>query len=53
MNNDELKDEILVCQDCGQEFLFVVGEQKFYKSKNLLPPKRCRACRELRKSKEV
>ena len=25
----------LVCQDCGKEFIFTVGEQEFYKEKGI------------------
>ena len=39
------KDKIIVCQDCGQEFAFTVGEQEFYESKGLVDPVRCMMCR--------
>ena len=33
-----MEDKTLVCQDCGAEFVFTVGEQEFYKEKeNSLP----------------
>ena len=38
------------CVDCGKDFPFEVGEIQFYKSKGLIEPKRCKACRALRKS---
>lgn len=28
-----MEDKTLVCQDCGAEFVFTVGEQEFYKEK--------------------
>jgi len=37
--------KLLTCVDCGGEFIFTEGEQKFYKDKLLVPPKRCPACR--------
>ena len=51
MNSDDLhlKDRFLTCCDCGKNFLFEVGEQKYYIDHNLILPKRCHACRALRK----
>ena len=47
--NEEVKvyeDIVLVCKDCGEEFTFTVGEQKFYEEKGFVnQPKCCRACR--------
>ena len=46
-----MEDKVIVCQDCGQEFVFTVGEQEFYKAKGFdNEPKRCKACREKRKA---
>ncbi|ABI67588.1 zinc-ribbon domain containing protein [Syntrophomonas wolfei] len=40
------QDKTLVCQDCGQEFVFTAGEQEFYSEKGFEnEPKRCRECR--------
>ena len=30
---EQLKDETIVCKDCGKEFVFTVGEQQFYAEK--------------------
>lgn len=30
-----MEDRTLVCQDCGEEFVFTVGEQEFYQEKVL------------------
>lgn len=38
------KEGLLKCLDCGVEF-FTEGEKKFYKSKGLNMPKRCKECR--------
>lgn len=35
----------LKCWECGNRFLFTVGEQKFYKHKGFVYPKRCPKCR--------
>ena len=52
--NEEVKvyeDIVLVCQDCGEDFTFTVGEQKFYEEKGFVnQPKCCRACRTKRKN---
>lgn len=43
------EDQIIKCVDCGDEFNFEAGEQKFYWQKGLATPKRCPACRRWRK----
>lgn len=37
-------DQELTCL-CGETFKFTEGEQEFFKTKGLLPPKRCANCR--------
>ena len=52
-NNEELltfRDKVLRCCDCGCSFLFRSGEQAYFHSKALSEPKRCAACRELRRT---
>ena len=49
MKNEEIQDKILVCLDCGNEFIFSKGEQCYFLSRELLPPKRCPACRKKRR----
>lgn len=45
------QDKPLVCKDCGQEFIFTVGEQEFYEQKGFQnEPLRCKDCRDLRKT---
>src|SRR2546426_9964690 len=45
-----VEDQRIKCVDCGEEFLFTVGEQAFYREKGLThAPTRCKRCRELRK----
>lgn len=46
------EDKYLVCQDCGNEFVFSASEQEFYAEKgfeNL--PGRCPPCRKARKQR--
>ena len=44
------QDETLICEDCGKEFIFTVGEQEFYAEKGLTnKPKRCADCRKVKK----
>lgn len=45
INKLELKDKTLICVDCGEEFIFSVGEQRYFISKGLSIPKRCSECR--------
>lgn len=42
-------DQTLSCVECGVQFEFSVGEQKFFAEKGYTPPKRCKGCREKRK----
>ncbi len=40
------EDKILICKDCGAQFVFTAGEQEFYAEKGFEnEPKRCKACR--------
>ena len=48
-----LEDEIITCCDCGEFFLWTVGEQAYYKSKKLSPPRRCKSCRDKRRASLV
>jgi len=46
----DFQDKVLVCRDCGKEFLFSAGEQAFYAEKGFQnEPTRCRNCRAARK----
>ncbi len=48
------EDRILVCRDCGNEFVFTAGEQEFYAQKGFLnDPVRCPACRRARKQARI
>lgn len=53
MTEGELQDITLTCADCGKPFIFSIGEQLFYYSKQLSPPKRCKACLADRKSRII
>ncbi len=49
----EKEDIKIVCKDCGEEFLFTVGEQEFYAEKGFdHQPVRCKACRDKRKAEK-
>ena len=48
-SGNELKDKTIVCLNCGQPFVFPVGEQIFFKKKNYNDPKRCKPCLEKRR----
>ena len=44
------EDRVLVCKDCGKEFVFTAGEQEFYAQNDFKnDPARCPACRKARK----
>ena len=45
------EDKVLVCRDCGAEFVFTAGEQQFYAEKGFQnEPQRCKACRDAKKA---
>lgn len=44
-----MSDMTLICKDCGNEFVFTEGEQKFYEEKGFTNPTRCQECRKARK----
>ncbi|MHB1654634.1 MAG: zinc-ribbon domain containing protein [Desulfitobacteriaceae bacterium] len=45
-----MQDKVIVCRDCGQEFVFTAREQEFYAEKGFQnEPGRCPACRQARK----
>ena len=49
--NEEFVDETLTCKECGNEFVFTAGEQRFYKEKGFMnKPKSCKACRDAKKN---
>ena len=43
-------DRTLTCSDCRQEFAFTASEQQFYADRQFTEPRRCPACRALRKA---
>ncbi|MBQ4634708.1 MAG: zinc-ribbon domain-containing protein [Bacilli bacterium] len=50
---EEKQDKVIVCKDCGKEFVFSVGEQEFYAEKGLTnEPVRCKECRQARKERQ-
>ena len=47
----EKQDITIICKDCGEEFLFTVGEQNFFEEKGLTnQPVRCKECRDKKKA---
>ena len=45
------EDKVLVCKECGQEFVFTAGEQAFYAERGFQnEPQRCKPCRDARKN---
>lgn len=47
---NEKQDKIIVCKDCGKEFILTIGEQNFYEEKGFAEPTRCKECRNKRKT---
>lgn len=47
-----MADKTLYCKDCGVDFVFTIGEQKFYADKGFTnEPVRCPACRKVNKQR--
>lgn len=46
------EDKEIVCRDCGNIFIFTVGEQEFYEEKEFNEPVRCYECRQARKQQQ-
>ena len=45
------EDKVLVCRDCGNEFIFTAGEQEFYATQGFKnEPLSCKECRIARKN---
>jgi len=49
----DFEDKFIPCCDCGDEFLWSAGEQAFYHAMSLLTPRRCKPCRQIRKSRPI
>jgi hypothetical protein len=43
-------DNDIVCVDCSTVFLFTEGEQRFYAERGFQTPKRCPACRAVKRA---
>lgn len=51
--NSMYTDKVLICKDCGREFIFTAGEQAFYAEKGFQnEPVRCKECRDKRKAQK-
>lgn len=45
------EDKVLICEECGKEFIWTAGEQEFYAERGFVnQPKRCKECRAARKA---
>jgi len=49
--SENKKDIELTCieSSCGNTFIFTIGEQEYFASRGLYPPRRCPTCRLKRK----
>ena len=48
-----MSDIEITCQDCQTPFQFAEAEQDFYREKGFANPKRCKACRQVRKDQKA
>lgn len=50
----EFVDRLLICADCGGEFIFTAGEQLFFLDKQFKnDPKRCKPCKSRRSAQQA
>ena len=42
----------LTCSDCGQDFTFTAADQAFFQERGYSTPKRCKPCRQAKKSEQ-
>jgi hypothetical protein len=47
-----MSDQTIQCSDCGDDFLFSERDQAFFTQQGYTPPKRCKACRAVRKANQ-
>lgn len=48
-----MTDKVLICKDCGKEFIFTIGEQEFFREKGFdKDPVRCINCRREKKQQK-
>lgn len=43
----------IICKECGKSFSILPGEERFYISKGMQIPKRCKECRRIRKEQKI
>lgn len=44
-------DKHITCIDCKKEFVYTARDQEFYKVHGYVEPKRCKACRRIKKAR--
>ena len=47
------EDKFIKCCDCGDEFVWTAQEQAYFQSRMLIEPKRCKPCRDYRRTRVV
>jgi Probable zinc-ribbon domain len=45
------EDQVLRCNDCGQDFTWSAGEQAYYRERGFDQPRRCKPCRQAKKAR--
>jgi uncharacterized membrane protein YsdA (DUF1294 family) len=46
-----MRDQIIGCVECGRQFVWTYGEQRYYRERGLSSPKRCKNCRARRRER--
>lgn len=52
-SNTAFIDTTITCSDCQKPFVLTAGEQAWFAEKNLRTPKRCKGCRDQRRSQKT
>jgi hypothetical protein len=53
MDLENLKDKVLICVECGEEFVFTISAQEYFLEKGFTEePKRCKHCYTNRKKEK-
>lgn len=52
MQTQQESDKVLTCRDCEESFTITIAEQQFFRERGLHEPKRCKSCRDARRSEK-
>ncbi len=53
MSTQAPDDRLMVCKDCGANFLWTAEEQEHFRAKGYDPPGRCKPCRQAKRGERA